>query len=236
MAARPGGAPADVLPAANGQTPALAAACNALRARNQGAAAVRCALACAANFYGRRRRGVGGRRLGERLYRGTAPTSSDSAAALKACLDAAVDAVGGELRRCVSVREHTNATRRRRLGGVLCRFRFDKERAGLPDASWRPPGGGPGALIVLTPTGGGAVPKKTGPRLAVETPRGPRPPRGCRGFDGGPGADSASVSELRGRQRVYASRERDAVAAMASTRCCVASTPSTRPHDSLRAT
>ena len=107
LAARAWRSPADVLPAANGQTPALAAACNALRARNQGAAAVRCALACAANFTGDAAEESVGGDWESAFYRGTAPTSSDSAAALKACLDAAVDAVGGELRRCVSVREHT---------------------------------------------------------------------------------------------------------------------------------
>ena len=57
-------------------------------------------------LYGRRRRGVGRRRLGERYiearrrllrFRGRS----------EGLLDAAVDAVGGELRRCVSVREHT---------------------------------------------------------------------------------------------------------------------------------
>ena len=106
FAARAWRSPADVLPAANGQTPALAAACNALRARNQGAAAVRCAFACAANFTGDAAEESVGGDWESALYRGTAPTSSDSAAALKG-LDAAVDAVGGELRRCVSVREHT---------------------------------------------------------------------------------------------------------------------------------
>ena len=108
LAARAWRSPADVLPAAAGQVPALAAACNALRARNQGAAAVRCALACAANFTGDLSAESLGGDWEASLYRGTAPTTRDGSAALKACLDAAVDAVAGELRRCATMREHSD--------------------------------------------------------------------------------------------------------------------------------